>query len=604
MVNTNIQGVVPLAGKGFTAKQLGNYQPGEFNHLNNAFINDEGNLVSRPVIACAIPFNTNNSNGIIGHYDDYILVSSSTLQTISRFRNDDSQNLIFDQSDLPDAAGLNSGKRLLAFFQYNRGIYWLSQQIITDGTGKIITWKYFLHYKLNYQQDPAELFPLVELTYAGLTTVEILSFTSNNPIYDFKGFFIHKERLWITLGSGMYFSKATDPSIFAAPDGGFFLFPETQINHAVGHKDSIYVFCDESIYSINYEGDPNVDASSRKVSGEIGGLYSCIHGDFVYTITNGWLYRVSDYAVDPVLELKIDLNAFNSNFKYKIVSYQEFIVLVRYQSVVYGAATNISTIYDNFTALQRQNLGKMFEADAAFIGYAKTEFMNYSTYLINMNTMSLSSITCLDAKDRSGVNRQGNFVDLFVNPHKTLDGESRLYLVSNRRSTGDYSSCKSNVYFLSNDRDELKAKDLAWNDTLGELRYYMLDYYIRIINYVPDGSEYSIKKFRNLLMEALFPSNNFQVSVGMDNEADFMSVSLSSDAGAYDDLRTPPFPARVGINQRGRSINITFLSINPLLNYAIIDANPNYSPLFIRDIRVLWMYTQRVIESKIQNTLV
>ena len=160
MVNTNIQGPVPLSGRGFIARRHGDYQPGEFKQLNNCYIDEKGSIQNRNNFFC-LRDNVNNVEEILGTYENFNVIHSFAAQYINnKFQGP--WNLLWSDTNLPAATGTNPGKRLLGFFKYNDGIYWLSVKMNTNASSKITTWKFYLHYKLNYVPTNPSL-PLTEV---------------------------------------------------------------------------------------------------------------------------------------------------------------------------------------------------------------------------------------------------------------------------------------------------------------------------------------------------------------------------------------------------------------------------------------------------------
>jgi hypothetical protein len=89
--------------------------------------------------------------------------------------------------------------------------------------------------------------------------------------------FLIKDRMFVVSydESKIYWSKATDPTNWTAPDGGFVLVGPKDggsgITGCVLFRDILYIFKDTSIYRFSFTADPAVDGYLYKITDEFGG---------------------------------------------------------------------------------------------------------------------------------------------------------------------------------------------------------------------------------------------------------------------------------------------------------------------------------------------
>ena len=106
---------------------------------------------------------------------------------------------------------------------------------------------------------------------------------------------INKDRLFIANArtSRVYYSKATDPSIWAAPDGGFFdVNPNDgfNINAFFMRNDSIYIFKNSGIWIFDYTAIPGSDGQLRQVT-TTGALDAVTFDNSIYLFNEDGVYR-------------------------------------------------------------------------------------------------------------------------------------------------------------------------------------------------------------------------------------------------------------------------------------------------------------------------
>lgn len=334
MANPLIEGPIPLGGAGFIAKENGNFQPGEYKRLNNLEIDSSGFLINRRNVYNVNGENTGaavdsitNPQRFMGSMGEYSLISTG-----------EDQYLVGESTFLP-LWSLSAGSGpspspsysiFLGFFRYNNMNFWL-----------VFEFQSGVDIALAVYYDAAIPVPDTPETYAAgyeasLTREVILSFnTATTDFYEFqyRNFFIYKERLWIATSVGLYFSAATDPTDFTVPNGGFFKHPGNTVNYAMAIKDQVYTLCDDAVYALTYNTDPNLDSTERPLSDSIGGEMGCIHLDTAYFINNQGIYVINGTNVDKVMDSRFDYGT--DAYRNHIYSFDDYIVVNKYTPVNY-----------------------------------------------------------------------------------------------------------------------------------------------------------------------------------------------------------------------------------------------------------------------------
>lgn len=332
MANSLVEGPIPLAGAGFVAKPNGDFQPGEYKRLCNAEIDPSGIIKNRRNVysvhgessgtAVDPIVNPQRFMGSMGEYsfltdgvDQYIVGNGTSVKGWNVFSG-------------PTVAP--SYTRFLGVFRYNNKNYWL---VLEFSSGNSIA--------LALYYDAAIPVPDIPATYgagyqASLTREVILSFaagTTDFYQFQYKNFFLYKERLWIATSIGLYFSAATDPTNFVVPNGGFFKFPGNVINWGFAIKDSVYVLCEDSVHAMTYSTDPNLDSTVRPLSDTIGGEMGCVHLDTPYFINNLGIFAISGNNVEKVMDSRFDYG--KDYYRNRLFSFEEYLVVNKYSPINY-----------------------------------------------------------------------------------------------------------------------------------------------------------------------------------------------------------------------------------------------------------------------------
>lgn len=571
MVNALIQGPIQLGGAGYAAKLKRNYQPGEYRRLSNVELVDNAIVSRRNISACNNPGTTlnplTNSFPFVGFLGDHTVVASATEQRTTNGLN--GYETTWAPTSLPVDAAAGSYHKIVGVYRYNDFDCWITEKY-NGSTG--LHSIYLYRKATNYLASPSAT------VFADLTATLLFTDTSFNFVYC--NFFIQGERLWVVTSTRVHFSKATEHTVFAAPDGGFFDFQGQTFNFGLFLKDTIYILCDNAIFSFTYNTDPNTDASSRQLSHVVGGDHGCVHRDTPYFVNATGIYTINNSSITKVMDNKFDVG--NSVYKSKITSWEQYLIVNKYEDINYDS--------EGSTQQYWYNLGRKFSPGASF------NLMGYNVFFINTNT---GATHVLDFKDSLDTAEKGYICDVIVNPHKNFYRDYSLLFMTNKFISleGSAYTYSSHIYKMGSEIQPPLVFDSACNSA-GLVNRHKPAVDIEIDSYAPDGNEYFVKKFRSVEIMGYVPSTDFEVRFGYDNQ-DFPASGIpllhsNADVEAAGDPRAH-HPMRVGLNQRAKSLSIRFNSTNNNVSY---DGNYNYDHVQISDIRVLWTYTQRGISTK------
>lgn len=108
--------------------------------------------------------------------------------------------------------------------------------------------------------------------------------------------FMLKERMFVVdpTTNTVWYSKSTDPTTWAAPDGGFFKVTPGDgdvITSAIVQNNSIVIFKRNSTYVFTFTTDPAYDGVLRPVSTDIGAYSATVFNNEVYTVNNRSVFK-------------------------------------------------------------------------------------------------------------------------------------------------------------------------------------------------------------------------------------------------------------------------------------------------------------------------
>lgn len=576
MVNPNIQGVVPIDGVGYIAKLKRNYQPGEYRRLSNVELKN-GIIKNRTNIKAVVAAGSTatpitNPFPFIGFIGQKIIIASKTEQ----FMTDGSSNYValWSPTNLPVPVTAGSYHRLVGAFLYNKLNCWISHQYDANtGVNTLI-----LH-------TIAEnvLAGLTAVTYAGLTHTTILTDASWDFV--FCNFFIQGERLWVTTNKGVFFSKPTDHTIWAVPNGGFFKFQGQNITYTTFNRDIIYVLCDNAVFSIAYATDPNEDAVARQLSDTMGGDHATIHGDVPYFVNNTGIFEINSSGVTKVMDSVFDMGS--NSYTHKLTSFMNYLVITRFNHIHYDSSTSFGAAFFG-------NVGREFTEGSGF------NLMGYNVFFMNTDTGAMHTVDFRDGWDSA---KPGYIIDVIVNPNKDFYRNYNCFFLTNRyvSKVGSTYTYQGQVYTMSLDSNEPFIYDVVCN-TAGVAHRHIPKIDVEIDSYTPDGNEYYTKKFRSIEFMGDFPSSDFKAKFAFDNlDYPVTGIDLNINTNTIEANGEPRthYPCRVGLNQRARSISVRLQSTNHNVEQA---NNYVYNHFQISDIRVLWGYTKFGVAEKTPTT--
>ena len=617
---------IPLEGVGHARHQRRGYRNGEYRTLANAEFMDDGSLISRrrvrPIAdAGGDPVATGwtRIQGFIGNYKEWAIVAGPNAHKMIKADGRTEVDLwsVADLNAVVPTAG--DYRRIVAFHRYNRINYW----IVLEWNKNLVNPAYCkVRYVVYFAPNPIGG-DIQDIAFADLTRVEVFVTTdaatdaiqvptsggnsgvgvpiggygggsgpfvptdpveSDTPVVRpeefplFQGSLIHKDRLWIFTKFKAYFSKVADFSIWTAPDGGMYNFLEYGINAAVGHKDNIYIACENSVWVLNYTSDPNTNASLRQISGSLGGDDICLNADTIYFARDDGLYTANDQTITRVLDLNVfDVSKPNDPFdeyppeatplRWKLVSCNDYIIayLVQWK---YLLPLTLDTENTNGypPKLTVEDSWKEMKYAWQSCPYVNglldqdQEIQDYGAFFIQTNRGAISAFS---------INANLYFNSFFFVPNEDARGQQVLYILmeSNVINNGGFRA-GAYAHFMDIGPLEVSQNETAdivcYREETGadldyQLAYTGIPWIIEISDWSPDGSEMYMKRFRALVFEADFYLRS-SLYVAFDNEpypvppnatAQFGGGGLPTDT---EDNRNP-VPLRFILNQKARSIS-------------------------------------------------
>lgn len=554
---------IRIVGPGFVDRDKGNYQPGEYRSLSNAEITVEGELKERRSIATptdseGYAANFVNPFGIIGTIDDNIIYASKT--------DHQSQGLesatLWSPTSLPvPASGFH---QIVAAFKYNKKWWWLTWEYDPASGG---TYTYNLYYK------DASPFGLKAGNPAFETLSTVALFTQATWPNRLVSSFIHKDRLWIVTTDRIYWSKATDPTVFATPDGGFVdISADNRITGAVALNDSVYIITKSSTYMLSYSIDPSDDGYMRKIA-DTGGDSICVHDASPYIANKIGLFAVTSTTVEKVIDLPRVAHS------WKVVSFNEYLIFI--------ARERIS--YDDDAPSESNQGWQRSVANPMFVTSTTTD----NVYFLNTQNRSMHTVDFKDHLDDAG-SEYGYIVDAVYVATNDVYGASKLYMITNKyvSKVAGVSTYNSNVYYMYPDKDKTFVVDYV-RKVDGSYGQYRPSILVEFEGLSPESHEYRMRKFRTLLAMGKFPFEEFEVNIALDfKDYDPAKAKQVNNNNFPNDNNRLHNPVRLPINQRGHSISIKMRTTNPLVDIKN-NATDIYDQFRISDLRLLWSYTKR-----------
>lgn len=162
----------------------------------------------------------------------------------------------------------------------------------SDVTGfyQVLNYNYFTYY-LNRTGNKS-FRVAIGATSGAVTTLANVPNSSSGVSTDGLAF-IFKDRMWVVYDNRVNYSKATDPTIWAAPDGGFFdVGPGdgNNINSIVVSNDVMYIFKSDSVWAFQFTSDPSTDGVLRVIVTDKGANNAIVNKNVIYTVDDTSIY--------------------------------------------------------------------------------------------------------------------------------------------------------------------------------------------------------------------------------------------------------------------------------------------------------------------------
>lgn len=232
---------------------------------------------------------------------------------------------------------------------------------------------------------------------------------------------VFKDRLFLFSGySRVYYSKVTDPTIWAAPDGGFFdvnASNSSRIIRALVVNDTLYIFKTDGVWAFNYTNDPS-DGQLRLITKEQGILDACVYDNNIYVISSKG-FKVGVYLFSGALFTNISLSVklsnltkFSNNARIKVFN-RKLIININGDMFVMNLTTGAWSIYSpaTFTVTTDDGMGNITTSTVS------ADVSIWDSIEVNNNLLFMNSY--FDA----GINASG--ANLFYMPGE-FDTEDRL----------------------------------------------------------------------------------------------------------------------------------------------------------------------------------
>jgi hypothetical protein len=124
--------------------------------------------------------------------------------------------------------------------------------------------------------------------------------------------FILRDRMFIIdkANARVYYSKVTDPTIWNAPDGGFFdVSPgdyDSGVQDAVFLNNLVYIFKLNSSYVFSFDTDPGIDGRVTPISKDLGAYCAVVYQNVIYVVNRRSVYKLANnYFLDIGKKLEL-----------------------------------------------------------------------------------------------------------------------------------------------------------------------------------------------------------------------------------------------------------------------------------------------------------
>lgn len=612
MVNENVQGPIGLVGRGLTKKNNVHYVPGEFDTMDNLELTVNETIASRRGFnfvaqqTTAADFLPTNFRKFVGNYGPwpvwttYNAASSihgemwiSHALTAGSERSN-SQVTDFDAmaADIfaTEPALDSVDFQVEGFWHYNGANYylvWCMGQWTT--AGPTLNRKYYLAvFKETSAFDlsnadplgtPPDFVVIASATAVGATNIA-KHFDKFNlwPHMPVKNHLIFKERAWFATTDTVYASKALDPFIWAAPDGFFAKFPQQEIKQIYVLNDSLYIFLDTSIYVLQYDTDPNTDATITLISKEVGAEAVTAVGDTIYFIKDSSLYTLNGFNVSKVIDLQLNI------FPQANTSTQGY-------SLAMSSFDNEIFFFPRY--INKAGTWSDWKGSKAYF----KSTTDTPIYRFSLNTNSFNTITVGDSLKRGWntlIKPQTPPIDVCLVTTESWSNQTALYVAFDSIFEGT-----PGQVFGFFDIDNVFC-DRVLADTLFQFKFVVPKFKLDLFNFTPDGLPYYMKKYRTLLLSV--EAQHFEDVLTTDDVYPTLTPRYGQTVAGAQSVqdRIPTSDSikgyRYPLNQRAKTIGIT-LQREPILR----NAYENARTFELNDMRVLWSYTGRAPHNNIND---
>lgn len=653
MVNQLEEGVVQLFGKGMTHKPFGRYLPGEYEELTNLDISDDGTLRSRNgftwarhdnVLGPLTDFPKNfrrfigswGASAFIGATDDKVYLSAWDSST--------GDEVIFPQTAyVPPLAAIkaaypipggyavtNESLTLEGLFYFNGILYYIYEYRCDASNGGGAATRFrrrqvLVGYK-NSDVPSSQFQALTAGAFTGFVSLELtdligpatINLNELSPKFYVKNHLMFRTRAWVATLNTVYFSKLGDPSIWAAPDGGFIKFPDEEIKKIYPMGDLLYVITDSRIYVITYQDDFNTDGEVILISPEVGGEDICSIGDTLYVIKDSILYSIVGMNVTRLLELDIQLGFGRSDNDFRSYVYR----IGAFDNCLYFFSNEVRgtlRLVDNIRTYSNAYYGNPIISES-YTEAADTYFKT-PLFKLNLSNGSMSRVDFVRSLKRSfNAVAAGSHgiapTDVYLNSVEGVNNQSHLRFLhslslGNTGMASVYSGYCVNYPVIDRfyGRAVYPGVDRVINPTFFGMTWVGPDYWFKIKDFSPDNFKYLLKKFRTLNLELnlhklrdAYQGLGPRLMITYGNGSNSLGTPqitlpiVEQVTAGLDDSRGFRFP----LNQRARFISFEFNSSAETLGGV---SNTDLQYLFeLSDLRVLWSPTQRSVVSNTSLT--
>ena len=140
---------------------------------------------------------------------------------------------------------------------------------------------------------------------AAFDTLVTSALGAGAPVWN-KQAFIIKDRMVVAGDGIILWSKATDPTVWAVPDGGYVKYPGDASGSVVLYRDALYIFGTDGAWRFTWTTDPSIDGVLEQVS-TAPFLGSVVFNEELYVATTIGLYKFNNgYLVELSQKIALD----------------------------------------------------------------------------------------------------------------------------------------------------------------------------------------------------------------------------------------------------------------------------------------------------------